>query len=80
MLAGEHLAGTAQAGLDLVEDEQSAVLPALRFDRLQVAVRGHDDSGGTLDWLEDDRSRRLLPQRVGDRVGIPVGNMGDVRE
>ena len=53
MLAGEEAAGAAEAGLDLVGDEQRAVLAAQPLRLVQVAVVRQVDALA-LDRLEDE--------------------------
>ncbi len=52
VLEGKELAGTAQAGLNLVHDQENVVGLADVLGRLQVAVRGHQDTGFALDGFD----------------------------
>ena len=54
VLAGEPGAGAAEAGLDLVGDEQDAVLAAELDERRQVARAGDDEAALALDGLDHD--------------------------
>ena len=54
VLAREHRAGPAEAGLDLVGDEHDAVLVSELLDRLEVPGRRHDEAALALDRLGDD--------------------------
>ncbi len=53
-LGGEVLAQAAEAGNDLVENEQDAVARADLAQPLQVAHRRHDHAGGALHGLDHD--------------------------
>ena len=55
MLAGEHLAGAAHAGLHFVEDQQGAKLIAQLTHRRQILLRREDHAPFTLNRLEDHR-------------------------
>ncbi len=60
---GEPLAGAAEAGHHLVEDQHDAVLVAQLADAGEVARRRHQDAGGARDRLEQDRRRcRTAPR------------------
>jgi hypothetical protein len=54
MLAGEGAAGAAEAGLDLIGDEEDALLTAEVAGLLQVTGRRDDDAGFTLDRLDEE--------------------------
>jgi hypothetical protein len=54
MLSGEELAGAAQAGLDLIQDEQDILLLAEFRDLLEVAGWGDQHAAFALDGLEHD--------------------------
>ena len=58
VLEREPAAGAAEAGHDLVEDEDDAVLVAQRADALEVAGRRDEDAGGAGHGLEQDRRDR----------------------
>ena len=67
MLDRPHLAGPPGAGLDLVGDEQDAVLVADPAQALEEAVLGDDVAALALDRLDDDRGdlvgrRQLVEQ------------------
>ncbi len=75
MLHGEHAAGAGDAGLDLVDDEQDAVLVA---DGAQFAqkVEGRDvEAALALDRLDDDR-RHPLRLDVGGEELLEIGHGG----
>ena len=80
VLAGERVAGAAQAGLDLVGDHQDAVRGAELPEPGQVARRRHDHPGLALDRLEQHRDpvrarRPRRPARPGRRRA-PTRNPG----
>ncbi len=54
MLAREHPARPAHAGLDFVRDEQDAVLARELAQPLMELRRGHDVAAFALDGLDDD--------------------------
>ncbi len=54
VLEREHLAGARKAGLDLVGDEQDAVLVAERAKRLQEVGRRDVEAALALHRLDDD--------------------------
>ena len=54
VLVGEELAGAAEAGLDLVGDEQDAVLLADGGGVFEEAVGRHEDAGLALDGLDEE--------------------------
>ncbi len=54
IIEGERRAETAEAGDDLVEDEQDAVLVADRAQPLEIALGRHQHAGGAGDRLDDD--------------------------
>jgi hypothetical protein len=54
-LRAEGVAGAAEAGDDLVEDQQDAVLVADLAQALQVALRRHQHAGGAGHRLDDHR-------------------------
>ena len=70
-VAGERRAGTPQAGLHLVGDEQHVALVAQLADTGQVAGRRYEYPGLALDRLDHDRDRRLV-HGGGDRVQVAV--------
>ncbi len=71
-LVGEELAGAADAGLDLVHDEQEAVLVAERPQGAQPLVRDHPQAALALDRLDHQggglgRDRGLQGLQVAER-------------
>ncbi len=64
VLVAEPLAGAAHAGLDLVEDQQSADLVGLLAQALHELLRRHDEAALALDRLDED---------AGDVVGEDLG-------
>ena len=54
VLVRAEAAGAADAGLDLVEDQQHAALAGERAQRDEVVVVGRDHAGLALDRLEHD--------------------------
>ena len=86
----EPAPGAAEAGQDLVEDEQDAVAIADLADRREVAGRRHEDAVGAGHGLEDhggDRLRPLVLQDLlqvrtaggdGAVVGVPGGRVEGV--
>ena len=59
VLAAEHLAAAPHPALDLVEDEESAVLVADLARRREVARRRDVDAALALDRLDDDRGHAI---------------------
>ena len=57
-LGGEHLAGAADAGDDLVEDQQDVVPVADLAQDRQVLLGRVDDAAGVADRLDHDRGHR----------------------
>ena len=76
MLVGEPLAGPAQAGLDLVEDQQDAPLVAEPADPFEVAGSREVDPPFALDRLDHDGGG-LVVERGGQGLQVVVR---DVRE
>ena len=75
MIDGEGRAEAAEAGDDLVEDEQDAVLVADRAQLLEIALGRHQHAGGAGDRLDDDRGDgRGVVQ--GDEALKLVGELG----
>ena len=68
LLAGEHRAGAAEAGRDLVADQQHAVRVAELAHGAQVAGRVDEHPGGALDERLDDHRGDLLLVRGEDRA------------
>ncbi len=55
MLAGEHRAGAAEAGLDFVGDEEDAVFVAEVDEHFEVVGRRCDEAAFAHHWLGDYR-------------------------
>ena len=94
MVAGEQLAGAAQAGLNFIGHEQDVVAAAQVGHGPQVPGGRHDDAGLALDGLQQHgggvgRNRVLQGRRVaigdGDEAGregaerVAVGGLGGER-
>ena len=62
----EGRAEATEAGDDLVEDQQDAVLVADVAQALQIALRRHENAGGTRHRLDDD-ARRSSKDRAASR-------------
>ena len=81
VLPGEALARPAEAGLDLVADEEHLV-PGTDFaDLPQIACGRNVDAGFALDGLDDDGDR-VGSDALRDGVGVAVGDLreaGQVR-
>ena len=73
VVAGEGLAGAAEAGLDLVGGEQHVVLGAEVADAAQVAVRRDDHAALALDRLDQDRDGVGVDRGL-DRGQVAVGD------
>ena len=65
-LAGEHRPGPAEAGRDLVADQEDVVGVAELAHAAEVAGRLDEDAARALDERLDDHSRGLLPVAVED--------------
>ena len=76
LLEREPGAGAADAGLDLVEDEQGAVLPGQLPGELQVCRAGAQHPCLTLDGFEDDGGR-VGRHRGSQGVLVAVGDVAD---
>jgi hypothetical protein len=74
----EEFAGAAKPGLNLVSDEQGAVLPAELLRAAQVAVVGQVDALA-LDRLDDEGGDRLAGQSLFERGEIVERNLDAVR-
>ncbi len=59
VLEGEEGAGAAEAGLDLVADEEDVVLVADVSQVREIAARRHDDAGFALDGFDEEGARCL---------------------
>ena len=70
VLAGEPLAGAAEAGHHLVEDQHDAVPVAHLADRLQVAVGRRDHAVRTRDRLHDHGRHVLGPLVLKDLLEV----------
>src|SRR5206468_9340077 len=73
VLAREHLARAAEAGLHLIDDQQDVVRAADALRGGQVAFRWHHDAGLTLDRLDQER-RRIRRDRALECLGIAEGD------
>ena len=79
VLAGEPVAGAAEAGHHLVEDEQRADRVAARAQGGQEVVRRHAHAALALDRLDDDRGDRAVDARAA-RPRSPNGSKSNVAE
>ena len=91
MVVAEQLTGSADTGLDFVDDQQHVVLAAQGGDLREVVSGGHDDTGLTLDWFQNDggdvltlggfqNRDEVLGVAVSDLVGgVATGNVRDER-
>ena len=70
VVAGEPLAGAAEAGHHLVQDQQDSVPVAGLSDRLQVAVGRDDDPVRADDGLEDDGGDRVCALVLEDLLEV----------
>ena len=77
IVGGEGRAEAAEAGDDLVEDQQDAVLVADRAQALEVALRRHQHAGGAGHRL-DDAGRDGLGVVQRDEALEVVGELGAV--
>ena len=71
---------SADAGEDLVEHQECAVLPAQPGRFAQVAGRGNHHSALALHRLQDHAGRRPAGQRGTQRLGVAVRHVRDVRQ
>jgi len=76
MLVGEPLAGPAQAGLDLVEDQQHAAVVAEPADAFEVPRRREVDPPFPLDRLEHDGGGPVV-EGVGQGPEVVVRDVGE---
>ncbi len=78
VLEAERLAGAAEAGEDLVGDEQRALGVARAADERPVLGRGHEHAVGAGDGLEDDGGHRAraLERHGGADVGGALAAAG----
>src|SRR5919197_2414975 len=72
MFEAEVSPGAAEAGLDLIKDEQNAVPVADLAQVCEIALRRDDDAGLALNGLDEDscregRDRRLKRTSVAER-------------
>jgi hypothetical protein len=78
VLQCEPSAGTPEPGLDLVDDEQRAVVPAKRLRGFEVTL-GCKRHHAALDRLDDERSDiscaqlRFQPRQVAERNALAAG-------
>jgi len=70
VLDAEPLPGAAEAGHDLVDDEEDAVPVAERAEPLEVAGRRDDEPGRPDDRLEEDRGDVLRPLVPDDLLDV----------
>ena len=79
MVAGEQLAGAADARLHLVGDEQDVVRVAQVVAFLEIALVRDIDAGFTLDGLDDHGANlvTLLVQHFAQRLGVVIGNVDE---
>ena len=79
VVAGEQLAGAADAGLDLVGDEQHVVRVAQVEAFLEVALVRDIDAGFALDGLHDHGADlvALFVQDLPQRLGVVIGNVDE---
>src|SRR6516164_7670742 len=83
VLLSEQLAGTAESGLDLIEDQHHAACGAELAHLCEIAGRREDDPSFSLDWLDEetDRVRRYrLLQRLGVAEGYELEARGEWSE
>src|SRR5581483_6510075 len=73
VLEREHRPGAAEAGHDLVDAEERAVLPAERLRALEVAVRREVDPLA-LDRLDDEDGDVLALQLILERDEVAEGH------
>ena len=78
VLTGEELARTAQAGLDLVRDEQDLLLATDLLDLLEIALGRDDDPALTLDRLDED-AHHVGVDRLAQCLDVAVGQQREAR-
>jgi hypothetical protein len=64
----EEFSGAAEAGLDFIDDQQGAAVPAQRLDLTQPFQRGNTHTAFTLHRFNDN-SGCLMIQHCGQRSG-----------
>jgi hypothetical protein len=69
VLLGEQPAGSAEARLDLVEDQGDVALRAQRTHLAEIAGRRNDDAGLALDRLHEKRDR-VVVEGLGERLEV----------
>ena len=74
MLVRPHLAGAAEARLDLVDDEQGPVRPAQLGSCRPVVLRG-EIHALSLDDLDDERGHVPTAQLAIERLDLPEGHL-----
>jgi hypothetical protein len=79
VLEAEEAPGAPDAGLDLVEDQQQALVPGQRPQVTQEVVARRIDAGLALDGLEHDPDR-LRGDRSLDRVQVAERHLGEARD
>src|SRR5215472_6113084 len=72
VLLSEQLAGTAESGLDLIEDQHHVVRGAELAYLCEIAGRREDDPSFSLDWL-DKESDCVRRYRLLQRLGVAEG-------
>ena len=83
VIAGEPGAGTSEACLNLVGDEDDAVLLGPRDERREESFCGNDESALALNGLDEDGGRvgstdLLLDHRDGALCGLLTGDLGAI--
>src|SRR5215469_10023309 len=72
VLLSEQLAGTAESGLDLIEDQHYLVRCAELAYLCEISGRREDDPSFSLDWL-DKEADRVRCYRLLQRLGVAEG-------
>src|ERR1700728_4198968 len=72
VLLSEQLAGTAESGLDLIEDQHHVVRGAKLAYLCEIAGRREDDASFSLDWL-DEEADSVRRYRLLQRLGVAEG-------
>src|SRR5262245_19515394 len=79
MLNRQKAAGAAESGLDLVDDEQRAVLAAELCRAAQIAVVGNVDALA-LDWLDDEGREPARREHALQRRKIVERHLDAIRQ